>query len=65
MTTSSDPAQSRREDDERRVVCENCGEIMYTEPIGGPDDDSPELGDADRIVDPENCSLCNPDLDYT
>lgn len=46
---------------ERRVVCEGCGEILYTEEVGGPDDDSPELGDADRLLEPECCALCNPD----
>lgn len=45
--------------DERRIVCENCGEILNSEVIGGPDDESPELGDADRLVDPEVCPFCN------
>lgn len=47
---------------ERRVVCENCGEVLYSEDVGGPDDDFPELGDADRLVPPDDCALCNPDL---
>jgi NAD-dependent dihydropyrimidine dehydrogenase PreA subunit len=50
-------------DPERNVTCENCGEVLYTEPIGGPDDDFPELGDATRYVDPDDCTLCNPDDD--
>lgn len=40
------------------MVCEVCGEVIETEPIGGPDDRHPELGDADRIVPEEECTLC-------
>lgn len=45
---------------ERRVVCEDCGEVIETETIGGPGsgDRFPELGTADRLVPAEECGLC-------
>ena len=48
---------------ERRVVCENCGEIHYFEEVGTPQDEHPELGTADRLIPADDCLLCNPDLD--
>lgn len=51
------------DDHERRIVCDGCGEVLHTETIGGPDDRHPELGDADRLVEPEECGRCGGEMD--
>lgn len=38
--------------EERNVVCENCGELIETEPIPAGEDS------ADRLISPEDCGLC-------
>lgn len=43
---------------ERRVVCENCGEIVEFEPVGGPGDSHPELSYADRLIPADECPIC-------
>ena len=49
-------------DDERRVVCEGCGELIETETI--PDDERGQPScRADRLSPVEDCILCTPDDD--
>lgn len=51
-------AEAAQEPPERKVICEECGEIIETEPIGGTEDRHPELGNADLIAPASECGLC-------
>lgn len=57
--------QSRESDsrDERAVICEECGDVIGSEPVGGPEDQYPELGDADRLLPAEECPFCDEGLE--